>query len=140
VFWAWLSRWWAGWKDALAIVSPAIVVGWQRQGFRLWRRWESRGRDGRPRIDAEVRRLIRRMARDNPLWGAPQIQAELRLLGHDVAESTVAKYMSRRRGPPSPRWRSFLRNKHRTVLRLFKRSADEVFGTHNRVTGQEQAR
>src|SRR5216684_25366 len=49
VFWAWLSRWWAGWKDALAIVSPATVVGWHRQGFRLWWRWKSRGRDGRPR-------------------------------------------------------------------------------------------
>jgi hypothetical protein len=59
-----------GWKDDLVIVSPATVVGWHRQGFRLWRRWKSRGGDGRPRIDAEVRRLIRRMARDNPLWGA----------------------------------------------------------------------
>jgi hypothetical protein len=68
VFWAWLSRWWARWKDALVIVSPATVVGWHRQGFRLWWRWKSRGRDGRPRIDAEVRRLISRMARDNPLW------------------------------------------------------------------------
>jgi transposase InsO family protein len=104
------SRWWAGWKDALVIVSPATVVGWHRQGFRLWWRWRSRGRDGRPRIDAEIRQLIRRMARDNPLWGAPRLQAELRLLGNDVADSTVAKYMSRRRGPPSPSWRFFLRN------------------------------
>jgi hypothetical protein len=114
-FWAWLSRWWARWKDALVIVSPATVVGWHRQGFRLWWRWKSRGRDGRPRIGAEVRRLKRRMARDNHLWGAPRIQAEMRLLGHDVAESTVAKYLSRRRGPPSPSWRSFLRNHHADV-------------------------
>jgi transposase InsO family protein len=115
VFWAWLSRCWAGWKDALLIVSPATVVGWHRQGFRLWWRWKSRRRDGRPQIDAKICRLIRRMARDNPLWGAPRIQAEIRLLGHDVAESTVAKYMSRRRGPPSPSWRSFLRNHHADV-------------------------
>jgi putative transposase len=110
VFWAWLSRLWVGWKGTLVIVSPATVVGWHRQGFRLWWRWKSRGRDGRPRIDAEVCRLIRRMARDSPLWGAPRIQAEPRLLGHDVAESTVAKYMGRRSKDPSPSWRSFLRS------------------------------
>jgi putative transposase len=110
VFWAWLSRWWAGWKDALLIVTPATVVGWHRQGFRLWWRWKSRGRPGRPLIDPVVRRLIRRMSRENPLWGAPRIRDELRLLGHDVAASTVARYMGRRTRPPSPTWRSFLRN------------------------------
>jgi len=110
VFWVWLSRWWAGWKDALAIVSPATVVGWHRQGFRLWWRWKSRGRAGRPCIDPELRRLIRRLSRENPLWGAPRIQAELRLLGCDVAESTVAKYRVRPSRPPSPTWRSFLAN------------------------------
>jgi hypothetical protein len=110
VFWVWLSRWWAGWKDALVIVSPATVVGWHRQGFRLWWRWKSRGRPGRPRVDPELRRLIRRLSHENPLWGAPRIQAELRLLGCDVAESTVAKYRVRPSRPPSPTWRSFLAN------------------------------
>jgi putative transposase len=110
LFWACLSRCWAGWKDALLIVKPATVVGWHRQGFRLYWRWKSRGRSGRPRIDAEPRRLIRRMSQENPLWGAPRIRAELRLLGHDVAESTVARYMARRGRPPSPTWRSFLAN------------------------------
>jgi putative transposase len=110
VFWVWLSRGWAGWKDALAIVSPATVVAWHRQGFRLYWRWKSQGRPGRPRIDGDLRRLIRRMSLENPLWGAPRIRAELRLLGHDVAESTVAKYMARRTRPPSPTWRSFLAN------------------------------
>jgi transposase InsO family protein len=110
VFWVWLSRCWAGWKDALTIVTPATVVGWHRQGFRLYWRWKSRGRPGRPRIDPAIRRLIRRMSMENPLWGAPRIRAELRLLGHDVAESTVAKYMSRHGRPPSPTWRSFLAN------------------------------
>jgi putative transposase len=92
------------------IVSPATVVGWHRQGFRLWWRWKSRGRPGRPRIDPELRRLIRRLSHENPLWGAPRIQAELRLLGCDVAESTVAKYRMRPTRPPSPTWRSFLAN------------------------------
>ena len=110
VFWLWLSRRWAGWKDALAIVTPATVVGWHRHGFRLFWRWKSHGRPGRPRIDPQLRRLIHRMSRENPLWGAPRIQAELRLLGHDVAESTVARYRGRRTRPPSPNWRSFLTN------------------------------
>jgi hypothetical protein len=110
VFWVWLSRSWAGWKDALAIVTPATVVGWHRLGFRLFWRWKSRGKPGRPCIDPEVRRLIRRMSHENPLWGAPRIQAELHLLGHDVAHSTVAKYMARRTRPPSATWRSFLAN------------------------------
>ena len=72
LLWTWLSRCWAGWKGALAIVSPATVVGWHRQGFRLCRRWKSRGRRGRPRIDAELRRPIRRVSPENPLWGAPR--------------------------------------------------------------------
>jgi putative transposase len=110
LFWAWLSRWWAGWKGALLIVTPATVVALHRQGFRLYWRWKSRGRPGRPRIDPDARRLIRRLSHDNPLWGAPRIRAELRLLGHDVAKSTVAKYMARRTRPPSPTWRSFLAN------------------------------
>jgi transposase InsO family protein len=99
-----------GWKEALAIVTPATVVGWHRQGFRLYWRWKSRGRPGRPPLDLELRRLVRRMSRENPLWGAPRIRAELRLLGCDVAQSTVAKYMVRRRRPPSPTWRAFLAN------------------------------
>jgi len=110
LFWAWLSQCWAGWKGALAIVSPVTVVGWHRMGFRLYWRWKSRGRPGRPRIDPEIRQLIRRMSRENPLWGAPRIQAELKLLGHDVAESTVAQYKVRATRPPSPTWRSFLVN------------------------------
>jgi len=92
------------------IVSPATIVGWHRQGFRLYWRWKSQGRPGRPCIDPELRRLIRRLSRENPLWGAPRIQAELRLLGCDVAESTVAKYRVRPSRPPSPTWRSFLAN------------------------------
>ncbi len=109
-FWTLLSRWWPEWRSALLIVSPATVVRWHRQGFRWYWRWKSRGRPGRPPLDPEVRRLIRRMSVENALWGAPRIQAELHLLGHDVAESTVARYMVRHQKPPSPTWRSFLAN------------------------------
>jgi transposase InsO family protein len=111
IFWVWLSRLWKNWRSCLVIVQPDTVVRWHRQGFKLYWRWKSRNA-GRPKVDPEIRKLIRRMSRENPLWGAPRIQAELRLLGHDIVESTVAKYMvkPRRHGPPSQTWRSFLRN------------------------------
>jgi len=91
-------------------VEPATVVRWHRQGFKLYWSWKSRKKLGRPKIDAEVRSLIRRMWQENPTWGAPRIQSELLLLGHNVAESTVNKYMVRQPKPPSPTWRTFLEN------------------------------
>ena len=110
ISWVWISRLWRGWRSALVVVQPGTVVRWHRRGFKLYWRWKSRAR-GRPKVAPRIRALIRRMSRENPLWGAPRIQAELALLGHEVAESTVAKYMVRRRpGPPSQTWRSFLKN------------------------------
>ncbi len=111
VFWAVLSRLWADWRSALVIVKPDTVVRWHRQGFRLYWRWKSRARRrGRPVLDREVRDLIRRMSRENPTWGAPRIESELRLLGYNVAERTIAKYLVRTRKPPSQTWRTFLDN------------------------------
>ena len=110
LFWVWLSRLWANWRSCLTIVKPETIIRWHREGFRLYWRWKSRKKLGRPKTDAEIRKLIRRMARDNPLWGAPRIQSELALLGLMVAESTVAKYMGRARKPPSQTWRTFLEN------------------------------
>jgi putative transposase len=111
LFWVWLSSWFADWRSWLAIVKPETVIGWHRQGFRLYWRWKSRGgKPGRPTVSAEVRRLIRRMSAENPTWGAPRIQAELRLLGYALARSTVAKYKHRHPKPPSQSWRTFLSN------------------------------
>src|SRR6266851_6073573 len=109
-FWVWLSRHWSGWKSALHIVSPATVVRWHREGFQRYWRARSPGKPGRPAIPGAIRELIRRMSRENTRWGAPRIQAELRILGHDVAQSTVAKYLARGPKAPSPTWRSFLNN------------------------------
>jgi transposase InsO family protein len=106
----WLSRLWSGWKSALLIVQTDTVTRWHRQGFKLYWRWKSRKNRGRPLVDQEIRDLIRRMCRENPTWGAPRIQSELALLGHKVAESTVAKYMIRQPKPPSQNWRTFLKN------------------------------
>jgi putative transposase len=108
-FWVTLSRLWSKWRSALVIVRPETVVRWHRQGFRYYWRWKS-GKPGRPKIDPAIRRLIRRLALENPLWGVPRIQAELALLGHDLAESTVARYIPRSRKPASPTWRAFLKN------------------------------
>jgi putative transposase len=108
--WVMLSRLWTGWRTALVIVKPETVIAWHRQGFRLWWNWKSRRRIGRPTVTADVRTLIRTMAQANPRWGAPRIHGELLKLGIDVCQATVAKYMGRRRQPPSQTWRTFLRN------------------------------
>jgi transposase InsO family protein len=96
--------------DTLAIVRPETVVRWHRAGFRLFWRWKSRSRPGRPVVSAEIRQLIRQISIANPLWGAPRIHGELLKLGIDVGQTSVAKYMVRRRGPPSQGWKTFLRN------------------------------
>jgi hypothetical protein len=107
--WVLLSRVWSGWRTALVIVKPETVIAWHRRGFRLWWAWKSR-RMGRPTVPTDIRTLIRTMAQANPRWGAPRIHGELLKLGIDVCQATVAKYMGRRRHPPSQTWRTFLQN------------------------------
>ena len=103
ILWVWLSRVWANWRSSLVIVQPATVLAWHRQGFQLYWRWKSKTAPvGRPRLDAALRQLIRRMTRENPTWGRRRIQAELALLGYPVAELTVAKYMRRPSLRPTP--------------------------------------
>ncbi|MGB5415258.1 MAG: integrase core domain-containing protein [Polyangiales bacterium] len=109
-FWVALSRLWTNWRHALILVKPETVIGWHRKGFKLYWTWKSGNRRGRPRIDSEIRSLIRRMARENPTWGAPRIHGELLKLGLDVSEAAVSRYLPRRRKPPSQTWRSSLRN------------------------------
>ena len=106
----WLYRLYPSLLDAIIIVQPETVLRWHRRGFRAYWRWKSRRVGGRPRIDSEMRALIRRMSRENPLWGAPRIHGELLMLGIEIAESTVGRYMVRRRRPPSQGWKTFLRN------------------------------
>lgn len=111
LFWVFLSKVWGDWRSALDIVKPATAIAWHRQGFRLFWTWKIRhGRVGRPAVSYEVRDLIRRMSRENPLWGAPHIHGELLKLGIQISETSVAKYMVRHRKPPSQTWRTFLNN------------------------------
>ena len=98
----WLYRLFPSLLGAAIIFKPETLVRWHRSGFRLYWRWKSRRRVGRPALPADIRDLIRMMNRDNPLWGAPRIRGELLKLGIDIAQSTVAKYMVQRRRPPSP--------------------------------------
>ena len=103
-----LYRWFPSILKVLTIIQPETLVRWHRAGFRCYWRWKSRPRGGRPQIDTEMRVLIRRMSVENPLWGAPRIHGELLELGLEIAQSSVAKYMVERRGPPSQGWRTFL--------------------------------
>jgi hypothetical protein len=106
----WMTWLWPRLLGLSRVVQPDTILRWHRAGFRAYWRWKSRGRPGRPRVSRELRELIRRMSKGNPLWGAPRIHGELLKLGFVIAESTVSKYMARRPGPPSQTWRTFLRN------------------------------
>ena len=113
VFWALLSRYWSGWKESLALVKPATVVAWHRRGFKLFWRWKSRKRGpGRPRISAELRKLIIEMAKMDVGWGAPRIHGELLKLGIELSEISVSRYMPKRPPPADSRqrWATFLHN------------------------------
>src|SRR5215813_10978061 len=109
-FWVILSQFWMNWREVLIIVKPETVIKWHRQGFRLYWRWKSKAPVGRPKIDKEIRELIGKISRENPLCGVPRLQAELHLLGYDLAELTVAKYRVRGRTSPSQTWKTFLTN------------------------------
>ena len=120
IFWTALRRWWSRWTEVLLIVKPETVVGWHRAGFRLYWRWRSRPGGGRPKIAEEVRVLIRRLANENPDWGAPKIHGELQKLGFVVSERSVARYLRRirRRRDPGKQWLAFLQN-HREAIVAF---------------------
>src|ERR1700741_962535 len=105
-----LFRWFPSILQVLTIIRPETLVRWHRTGFRHCWRWKSRSPGGRPQIETDLRALIRRMSVENPPWGAPRIHGELLKLGFKVAQSNVAKYMVKRRAPPSQGWRTFLRN------------------------------
>lgn len=119
LFWVVARGFWSGWKRALLVVTPETVVRWHRAGFRLYWRLISKGRKciGRRQISREIRELIFRMAAESPTWGAPRVHGELLMLGFDVSERTVSRWMKRAPRDPEPakRWLAFLRN-HREAI------------------------
>jgi len=121
LLWVALRQWWSGWAGALIMVRAETVVSWHRAGFRLF--WRLRSRPlGRPKINDEIRVLIRRMKTDNPGWGAPRIHGELKMLGFEVSEPTVSRYLQRLKRrtdqEKAKRWLAFLHN-HREVIAAF---------------------
>jgi hypothetical protein len=114
LFWLTLRRLWPGWKRALLFVQPETVVRWHGAGFKLYWTGLSRpqARAGRKCVSRELRELIFRMAAENATWGAPRIHGELKMLGFNVSERTVLRWMRKApRGPePSKRWAAFLNN------------------------------
>jgi putative transposase len=118
VFWVTLRRLWPNWSKPLLIVRPETVVGWHRQGFRLYWRFRSRSKTvGRPTTSGDIRSIIQTMAHENPTWGAPRIHGELLKLGVLVSERTVSRYLSRlrRNGNVGQRWRTFLKNHQESI-------------------------
>ena len=109
------------WPDLLGMaqaIQPETILRWHRAAFKAYWRWKFRNRAGRPKINRGLRDLIQRMRRENPLWGASRIHGELLMLGFEVAQSTVSKYMARPSKPPSRTWKTFLRN-HAEVIAAF---------------------
>ncbi len=117
LFWTGLRYMWPRWTNVLLVVKPETVIRWHRAGFRLYWRWRSRARPGRPPITEEMQTLIGRLATENSTWGAPRIHGELLKLGFVVSEHSVARYLRRlrRRGDAGRRWAAFLAN-HREAI------------------------
>jgi transposase InsO family protein len=114
----WMTRLWPTLLGTTKVVQPATILRWHRAGFKTYWRWKSRNRAGRPKIDRGLRDLIQRMSKKNSLWGASRIHGELLMLGFEVAQSTVSKYMVRARNPPSQTWRTFLRNHSEAIAAI----------------------
>ena len=119
VFWVMLRRFWSGWKRTLVIVQPATVVGWHRADFKLYWAWRSphKTRAGRKCVSRELRELIFRMVAENPTWEAPCIHGELKMLGFNISERTVLRWMRKapRNPEPAKQWKAFLSN-HREAI------------------------
>jgi putative transposase len=122
LFWIIAHRFWPIWKEALIVVTPETVVRWHRAGFRFYWRWISRVQKpaGRRRVSKEVRDLILQMIAENSTWGAPRIHGELLMLGFDVSERTISRWMKRapRNPEPAKRWLTFLRNHHEAIAAM----------------------
>jgi transposase InsO family protein len=114
----WMTRLWPTLLGALQVVQPETILRWHRAGFKMFWRWKSRHKAGRPRIDRGLRDLIRQISRENPLWGASRIHGELLMLGFEVAQSTVSKYLARPSKPPSQTWKTFLQNHAEAIVAI----------------------
>jgi putative transposase len=122
IFWIVLRRFWSRWKQALFIVRPETVIRWHRAGFRMYWKWISRKhlRVGRKPTSKELRELIFRMVAENGTWGAPRIHGELKMLGFDISERTVLRWMRKapRDSGSAKRWAAFLSNQREAIAAM----------------------
>ena len=122
IFWLALRRVWAGWNRSLVVVTPQTVVRWHRTGFCLYWAWLSKHehRTGRRPVTRDIQELIRRMVAENPIWGAPRIHGELQMLGFDVSERSISRWMKRYQVGPNPgkQWLAFLKNHRNTIAAM----------------------
>ena len=114
----WLTRICPSLLDLAQVAKPETILRWHRAGFKAFWRWKSRNRVGLPKIDRGLRELIQRMSKENPQWGAARIHGELLMLGFEVAQSTVSKYMVRGGRPPSQSWKTFLQNHAQAIAAI----------------------
>ena len=115
--WAWLCAVWHDWRSGVFFVKPSTVIGWHRKGCRLFWTYKVRqGQLGRPVVPQDIRDWIRTLSREYPLWGAPRIHGELLKLGIEIGETSVSKYLVRRRKPPSQTGRTLLENHVRSLV------------------------
>src|SRR5262245_44087871 len=114
----WATRLWPNLLGLTQVVQPETILRWHRAGFRTFWRWKSRRTAGRPTIDRGLRELIRQMSRENVTWGASRIHGELLMLGFEVAQSTVSKYMLPRGRPRSQGWKTFLHNHAQAIAAI----------------------
>ncbi|MDP2885804.1 MAG: helix-turn-helix domain-containing protein [Ignavibacteria bacterium] len=118
-FFSVLTSIFSSWKSTLLIFEPETVIRWHRQGFKLYWRWRSRSELGRPKIPQEQINLIKQIATENPLWGAPRIHGEMLKLGFDISESTVLRYLPKKpQRTPGQRWKTFLKNHSAGIISL----------------------
>jgi transposase InsO family protein len=109
----------SNWKEKMFIVKPETVIKWHKTAFKFYWRWKSRPKGGRPKVSREVIALIKRMANDNPLWGAPRIHGELLKLGYEISESTVLRYLPKKgKRTTGQSWTTFLKNHAKEIISI----------------------
>jgi putative transposase len=119
MFFSLMMDWLSNWKERMFIVKTDTVIKWHRDGFRIYWKWKSKPKGGRPKVSREVITLIKKMVNENSDWGAPRIHGELKKLGFDISESTVQRYMPKKgKRTNGQNWKTFLQNHSKEIISL----------------------
>jgi hypothetical protein len=120
MFFSLMMYWLFNWKERLFIVKPKTVIKWHRTAFKFYWKWKSKPKGGRPKVSREVIVLIKKMANENPKWGAPRIHGELMKLGFNICESTtIQRYMPKKgKRTTDQNWITFLNNHSKEIISM----------------------